>query len=80
MLLRSVFAAVTGRPLRVKYVVGDADAAQWNAVNAVFGPDCDYTFLMCYFHVAKKIYEKTRSLTPARATEVMEDIHDLHFT
>ncbi|OWZ20201.1 LOW QUALITY PROTEIN: hypothetical protein PHMEG_0005401 [Phytophthora megakarya] len=76
--LRNIFAVIT--VLRVRYVMGDADAAQWNAVDSVFGLDCEYTFLMCYFHVAKKVFEKTRSLIQARASQVMEDIHDLHFT
>ncbi|RLN81271.1 hypothetical protein BBJ28_00019572 [Nothophytophthora sp. Chile5] len=39
--------------------MGDADAAQWNAVQEVFESDTDLRFLMCYFHVAKKVYEKT---------------------
>ncbi|ETK96721.1 hypothetical protein L915_00638 [Phytophthora nicotianae] len=60
--------------------MGVADAAQWNAVNSVFGSDCDYTFLMCYFHVTKKNLRKRGYVPPARAIEVMEDIHDLHFS
>ncbi|ETI56911.1 hypothetical protein F443_00710, partial [Phytophthora nicotianae P1569] len=69
MLLRNVFAAVTSKPLRVKYVMGVADAAQWNAVNSVFGSDCDYTFLICYFHVTKKNLRKRGYVPPARAIE-----------
>ncbi|ETM03124.1 hypothetical protein L917_00610 [Phytophthora nicotianae] len=60
--------------------MGVADAAQWNAVNSVFGSDCDYTFLMCYFHVTKTNLRKRGYVPPARAIEVMEDIHDLHFS
>ncbi|RLN82977.1 hypothetical protein BBJ28_00011308 [Nothophytophthora sp. Chile5] len=58
--------------------MGDVSAAQWNVVQEVFGSDTDLRFLMCYFHVAKKVYEKTRSLTPRVAAFVMADIHDLH--
>ncbi|KAG3157821.1 hypothetical protein PI124_g12003 [Phytophthora idaei] len=79
-LLRQVFSAVVGKPLKVRYVMGDADAAQWNAVEEVFGEDCEYIYLMCYFHVAKKVFEKTRSMVAASAASVMADIHDLHFT
>eukprot|EP00644_Phytophthora_capsici_P018225 jgi/Phyca11/127340/e_gw1.68.196.1 len=59
--------------------MGDADAAQWNAVHEVFSPGDNIVFLVCFFHVAKKIYEKTRCLSPGIATSVMEDIPDLHF-
>ncbi|ETL35212.1 hypothetical protein L917_12468 [Phytophthora nicotianae] len=49
-MLREIYVAVTGKPLRVHhYVMGDADAAQWNAVHEVFSPDNDIVFLMCYF-------------------------------
>ncbi|KAG3131945.1 hypothetical protein PC128_g26532 [Phytophthora cactorum] len=60
--------------------MGDADAAQWNAVEEVFGEDCEYIYLMCYFHVAKKVFEKTRSMVATSAASVMADIQDLHFT
>ncbi|KAE9050496.1 hypothetical protein PR001_g2357 [Phytophthora rubi] len=36
-LTARVFASVTGNPLRVKWAMGDADSAQWNALQAVFG-------------------------------------------
>ncbi|OWZ11619.1 hypothetical protein PHMEG_00015330 [Phytophthora megakarya] len=77
-LLQRAFVAVTNKPLRVQYVMGDADIAQWNALHDVFG--ADVCFLMCYFHVAKKVFEKTRSLTPHVAASVMKDLHTLHFT
>ncbi|KAE9265846.1 hypothetical protein PR003_g32329, partial [Phytophthora rubi] len=79
-LLRCVFEAVTEKPLRVRYVMGDADAAQWNAVHEVLARDNDLMFLMCYFHVAKKIYEKTRGMLPDTAASVMTDLHELHFS
>ncbi|KAG6608822.1 uncharacterized protein IUM83_14815 [Phytophthora cinnamomi] len=78
-MLAHTYMSVTGKPLRVRYVMGDADAAQWSAVNDVFGEECNYMFLMCYFHVAKKVFEKTRSLPPAMAASVMEAIHKMHF-
>ncbi|RLN51305.1 hypothetical protein BBJ28_00023740 [Nothophytophthora sp. Chile5] len=78
-LLRRVYEAVTGKPFRVRYVMGDADAAQWNAVQEVLAQDNHLVFLMCYFHVAKKVFEKTRSLSQDAAKTVMADIHDIHF-
>ncbi|OWZ06791.1 LOW QUALITY PROTEIN: hypothetical protein PHMEG_00020913 [Phytophthora megakarya] len=73
--LRRVYGDVTGKPFRVHYVMGDADAAQWNAVQEIFARDNEVVFLMCYFHVAKKIYEKTRSLPAETAKNIMADIH-----
>ncbi|RLN92369.1 hypothetical protein BBJ28_00013246 [Nothophytophthora sp. Chile5] len=49
----------------------------WYAVR--FGSDTDLRFLTLYFHVVKKVHEKTCSLTPCVAAFVMTDIHDLHF-
>ncbi|ETN12824.1 hypothetical protein PPTG_08862 [Phytophthora nicotianae INRA-310] len=80
-MLSKVFCEVTGRPLRVHFAMGDADSAQWNALYESFGGDgSPYKFLMCYFHVAKKIYEKTRSFDTNVAAMVMRDLHELHFS
>ncbi|GMF24797.1 unnamed protein product [Phytophthora fragariaefolia] len=79
-LLRRLFKAVTGTFFRVRYVMGDADAAQWNAVQEELAKDNDLVFLMCYFHVDKKMYEKMRSKLPGMAASVMSDLHELHFS
>ncbi|OWZ12662.1 hypothetical protein PHMEG_00014141 [Phytophthora megakarya] len=61
--------------------MGDADSAQWNALSESFGGDSSpYKFLMCYFHVAKKIYEKTRAFDIGIAAMVMRDLHEMHFS
>ncbi|ETP48170.1 hypothetical protein F442_06057 [Phytophthora nicotianae P10297] len=80
-MLSKVFCEVTGRPLRAHFAMGDADSAQWNALYESFGGDgSPYKFLMCYFHVAKKIYGKTRSFDTNVAAMVMRDLHELHFS
>ncbi|KUF94256.1 hypothetical protein AM588_10007370 [Phytophthora nicotianae] len=51
-----------GRQLVVKFVMADAEAAQQNAVVRVFGADCEFVYLMCFYHVMAKIHEKLKSV------------------
>ncbi|KAG4045210.1 hypothetical protein PC123_g19378 [Phytophthora cactorum] len=64
--LRTVYAQVTGERMNVHYVMADADRAQFNAVKSVFGIDCTYTYLMCFYYVIAKVRlslkERTRAL------------------
>ncbi|ETP11504.1 hypothetical protein F441_12980 [Phytophthora nicotianae CJ01A1] len=82
--LRAVFAQVTGERLSVRYVMGDADSAQFNAVRSVFGIDCTYTYLMCFYHVVAKVRaavkERMRGLHSDLVAMVFRDIYDLHFS
>ncbi|KAG3022086.1 hypothetical protein PC120_g8325 [Phytophthora cactorum] len=54
---------MTSQQLLVKYVAADAEAAQQNAVNQVFGVDSGYAHLMCFYHVMAKVHEKLSSKT-----------------
>ncbi|KAJ8527456.1 hypothetical protein ON010_g14806 [Phytophthora cinnamomi] len=79
-LLSRVFASVTGNSLSIKWAMGDADSAQWNALQAVFGGEASsLRVLMCYFHVAKKVFEKTRALDSESGAMVLRHLHELHF-
>ncbi|ETO86350.1 hypothetical protein F444_00096 [Phytophthora nicotianae P1976] len=61
--------------------MGDADSAQWHALDESFGRDgSPKKFLMCYFYVARKSYEKTRSFDTNVAAMIMRDLHELHFS
>jgi hypothetical protein len=44
-----VYTKVTGQIVRLENVMGDADDAQYNALQAVFGHTSTYNFLMCFF-------------------------------
>ncbi|RLN73693.1 hypothetical protein BBJ28_00022442 [Nothophytophthora sp. Chile5] len=80
-LLARVFATVTGNPLRVKWGMGDADVAQWNALQEVFGGEgSSFRFMMCFFNVAKKVYEKTRALDSRVAGMFLRHVHELVVT
>ncbi|GMF38907.1 unnamed protein product [Phytophthora fragariaefolia] len=60
--------------------MGDADSAQWNALHTVFGgEDSSFRVLMCYFQVAKKVYEKTRALSTEAGATVLRHLHELHY-
>ncbi|KUF82249.1 hypothetical protein AM588_10000354 [Phytophthora nicotianae] len=78
--LRRIFASVSGgRHLVVKFVMADAEAAQQNAVVRVFGSDCEFVYLMCFYHVMAKVHERLKSVPDRLSEQVMADIYDLHF-
>ncbi|KAE8993806.1 hypothetical protein PR003_g20387 [Phytophthora rubi] len=60
--------------------MADADKAQRNAVDSVLGVDNDIVNLMCYFHVAAKIYKHTRGVPIVLAARVARDLADTHYT
>ncbi|ETP21745.1 hypothetical protein F441_04804 [Phytophthora nicotianae CJ01A1] len=71
-----------GKPdcqLVVKFVMADAEAAQQNAVIRVFGADCEFVYLMCFFHVMAKVHEKRKSVPDRLRDQAMADVYDLLF-
>ncbi|ETO65762.1 hypothetical protein F444_16971 [Phytophthora nicotianae P1976] len=78
--LPKVYLAVMQKPLVVRYVTFDADKAQRNAVDDVFGSDCVIVHLLFLFHVFKTFYEKANSLEASLYAKVLHDVYDLHFT
>ncbi|KAG6616202.1 uncharacterized protein IUM83_03481 [Phytophthora cinnamomi] len=59
--------------------MGDADDAQHNAVKPVFGVDSDIKIMMCFYHVAAKVFEKPSKLHPSLYAAVAKGVHDMHF-
>ncbi|OWZ14929.1 hypothetical protein PHMEG_00011513 [Phytophthora megakarya] len=55
--LRWVYRMVLKKPPLVAYALGAADGAQYNVVETVFGEDCNFKHLMCFYHVIAKIVE-----------------------
>ncbi|RLN87955.1 hypothetical protein BBJ28_00025550, partial [Nothophytophthora sp. Chile5] len=78
--LRRVYTRVTSKQLALKYVMGDADDAQYNGFQSVFAMDCNLTYMMCFYHVMAKVIERTRGLQASQAAVVTRDIYDLHFS
>ncbi|ETL45210.1 hypothetical protein L916_04642 [Phytophthora nicotianae] len=59
--------------------MADAEAAQQNAVIRVFGADCEFVYLMCFFHVMAKVHEKRKSVPDRLRDQAMADVYDLLF-
>ncbi|KAG3035245.1 hypothetical protein PC119_g4659 [Phytophthora cactorum] len=57
---RTIYTEVTGKPIRLKFVMGDAEDGQLNALERVFRHDSDLTFLMCFYHVMKNVQERSK--------------------
>ncbi|OWZ05740.1 LOW QUALITY PROTEIN: hypothetical protein PHMEG_00022110 [Phytophthora megakarya] len=76
---RRAFFRVVGVPLKVNYVMTDAEAAMHFAFEGVFAADNSYTQLMCWYHVVAKVYQHTNRL-PTTAREVaMADVFAMNF-
>ncbi|OWY95349.1 hypothetical protein PHMEG_00034671, partial [Phytophthora megakarya] len=75
--LRRVFTAVCNKPLRVYYVMGDADDGQFNAVQQVIGRDNTYVYR--FFHVMKNVNDRLKNMDERTANTLRKDIYDLHF-
>ncbi|ETL49361.1 hypothetical protein L916_01139 [Phytophthora nicotianae] len=65
MALHRLYSVLTGHELVVQYAMADADQAQYNVTNAVFGNNPHFTSLMCFFHVMKRVYRAFPSDTKA---------------
>ncbi|OWZ07221.1 hypothetical protein PHMEG_00020411 [Phytophthora megakarya] len=77
--MRRAFFRVVGVPLKVNYVMTDAEAAMHSAFEGVFAADNSYTQLMCWYHVVAKVYQHTNKL-PTTAREIaMADVFAMHF-
>ncbi|KAE9362123.1 hypothetical protein PF008_g364 [Phytophthora fragariae] len=77
-MLRRMYTMVMNKQLSVRFVMADADKAQRNAVDSVLGVDNDIVNLICYFHVAAKIYKHTRGVPIVLAARVARDLADTH--
>ncbi|EGZ06877.1 hypothetical protein PHYSODRAFT_379541, partial [Phytophthora sojae] len=76
---RAIYTGTTGKQIRLKFVMGDAESGQLTALEQVFRHDSDFMFLMCFFHVMKKVQEKTKCLLDRVANGVLAQIYDMHF-
>nr|CAI72252.1 hypothetical protein PI35.0030 [Phytophthora infestans] len=77
--LRRIYFWITKNDLRIQYAMADGDKAQCNALALVFGGNPSYRFLMCFFHVMKKVQERIRSFSSGVAATVLREVYDLHF-
>lgn len=80
MALRRLYCWLTGRDLVVRYAMADADKAQYNALNVVFGDNPQFQSLMCFFHVMEKVYKAIKQFPSFVSSNITHDLYDLHFT
>ncbi|KAG2815571.1 hypothetical protein PC129_g12068 [Phytophthora cactorum] len=79
LTLRRIYARVNGMEMRVTYVLGDADKAQYKAFRCVFA-DSQFTYLMCFYHVVAKLRDRSRGLSSELVALVFRGMYDLHFS
>ncbi|RLN48812.1 hypothetical protein BBJ28_00013307 [Nothophytophthora sp. Chile5] len=79
MALRRLYSVLSGHDLVVQYAMADADQAQYNAVNAVFGNNPRFTSLMCFFHVMEKVYKAIKAFPSDTKAIIVRDLYDMHF-
>uniref|UniRef100_H3GHY2 MULE transposase domain-containing protein n=1 Tax=Phytophthora ramorum TaxID=164328 RepID=H3GHY2_PHYRM len=77
--LRRTYSWITQKQLVVRFAMADGDKAQSNALAAMFGDNPAYCFLMCFFHVMKKVQEHLKPLSSLAQAAILRDIYDLHF-
>eukprot|EP00644_Phytophthora_capsici_P000870 jgi/Phyca11/108898/e_gw1.16.660.1 len=77
--LRWIYRKVVGTPLRVHFVMGDADMAQYNALASVFS-DYKYIHLMCYYHVIAKVVDRLKGFSNELSSTVLQDVYDMHYS
>ncbi|KAE8880730.1 hypothetical protein PF003_g35087 [Phytophthora fragariae] len=73
------FYSVTGNEVIVDKVLGDADDAQFNGIRQVFRGNAEVKYLMCFYHVIAKVFEKTRAMRAPLAKVVMSGVYDMLF-
>ncbi|KAE9126566.1 hypothetical protein PF010_g5228 [Phytophthora fragariae] len=77
--LHRIYRRVTGNEMIVDKVLGDADDAQFNGIRQVFRGNAEVKYLMCFYHVIAKVFEKTRAMQDPLAQVVMSGVYDMHF-
>jgi len=80
--LKVIYTKVVRKPMRLRYVLGDACQAQFNAVDDVLdGSQLDV--LMCFYHVManvnKRLNKHFKSLSPIKKAQFIADIYDMHY-
>ncbi|OWZ19549.1 hypothetical protein PHMEG_0006192 [Phytophthora megakarya] len=75
--LKLIYRSVVSKDLVLRFVMGDADEAQFNTVQEHFGDETEY--LMCLWDMITKFYEHGKTLTPAKLALAAADVYDMHY-
>lgn len=46
----------------------------------MFGGDCAYVHLMCFYHLIAKVVEPTKTMAKEVRDAVLRDIHEIHYS
>ena len=79
-LLKEMFYRLTNEHFMVRYFMGDAENAQYNAFHNVFWLEIDCTYLMCFFHVVKNICDRVNSASSSTRRVVMKHLYKMHYS
>ncbi|GMF37339.1 unnamed protein product [Phytophthora fragariaefolia] len=79
MSLMGLYFWICGKEPEVLFTMRDADKAQHNALQAVFGVFDGFKTLMCFFHAMKNVYKAIRGFHSGVAASIVHDMYDLHF-
>ncbi|KUF78231.1 hypothetical protein AM587_10012646 [Phytophthora nicotianae] len=58
--------------------MGDADGAQYNAMDRFF-EGCNPEILVCFYHVVAKVHERSSSIHPGKRSLVVAAIFDMYY-
>ncbi|RLN94954.1 hypothetical protein BBJ28_00025446 [Nothophytophthora sp. Chile5] len=77
----AVYKLITGGPLKLRYVMGDADDAQYNGFEEAVIPNCpSATYLMCFFHVMLNAKKRAKRLSQPERSLIYKHIYRIHHT
>jgi hypothetical protein len=68
--LSRIYATVTGRAIQLTYVMGDANDAQFNALQTAFGSTSSFNFLMCFFHVLLNVNKRLQAVPQQASAKI----------
>ncbi|DAZ96318.1 TPA: hypothetical protein N0F65_008442 [Lagenidium giganteum] len=68
---------MVGKAIAIRYVMGDAEHAQYAAVEASFG---NTEYLMCFYHLIANVQEHLRGVSNESCIEVLRAIYAMHYS
>ncbi|ETO75078.1 hypothetical protein F444_09312 [Phytophthora nicotianae P1976] len=77
--LSRVFSWITQLRLMPRFVMGDAEQGQRNAVFSVFQNNPSTEYLMCFYHVMTNVEKRLKEFPSHVASAIVGGLYDLHF-
>jgi hypothetical protein len=77
--LSRVYSWITQLRLLPRFVMGDAEQGQMNAVFSVFQNNPGMEYLMCFFHIMTNVEKHMKGFPSHVACAIVRGLYDLHF-